>query len=248
MLNREERLQQIRETGKCDVLIVGAGINGIGAYRDLALQGVNVVLIDRDDYCSGASAASSHMIHGGVRYLENGEFRLVNEAVQERGHLLKNAPHLVEPLPTTFPIFKWISGLLNAPLQFFRLRFRPSERGAVVIKIGLMFYEWFARRGRVVPRHVMRNQPKSLEIFPDLNPEIIFTATYYDAVMNSPERLALEVLHDGTQANPNAIALNYVSLKSSKGDVVMLEDRISGEIIEIRPKVLINAAGRKSVV
>ena len=96
------------------MLIIGAGINGIGTFRDLALQGVDVALIDRSDYCSGASAASSHMVHGGIRYLENGEFRLVREAVQERNRLIEHAPHLVKPLPTTFPIFKWLSGLLNA--------------------------------------------------------------------------------------------------------------------------------------
>src|SRR4030065_2331696 len=97
-------------------LIVGAGINGIGTFRDLALNGVDVLLIDRADFCSGASAASSHMAHGGIRYLENGEFRLVREAVQEANRMIENAPHLVRPLPTTIPIFKVFSGLLNAPL------------------------------------------------------------------------------------------------------------------------------------
>jgi glycerol-3-phosphate dehydrogenase len=84
------------------VVIVGAGINGIGTFRDLALNGVDVLLIDRADFCSGASAASSHMAHGGIRYLENGEFRLVREAVRERNRLLLNAPHVVRPLPTTY--------------------------------------------------------------------------------------------------------------------------------------------------
>ena len=70
--NRSQRIQALRDMPDIDVLIVGAGINGIGTFRDLALQGVNVVLIDRGDYCSGASAASSHMVHGGIRYLENG--------------------------------------------------------------------------------------------------------------------------------------------------------------------------------
>jgi flagellar biosynthesis protein FliQ len=78
------------------------------------------------------------MAHGGIRYLENGEFRLVREAVQERNRLIQNAPHLVKPLPTTIPIFKTFSGLLNAPLKFLRLLDKPSERGALVIKIGLM--------------------------------------------------------------------------------------------------------------
>ena len=111
------------------MLIVGGGINGIGTFRDLTLQGVDTLLIDRGDFCSGASAASSRMAHGGIRYLENGEFRLVREAVQERNRMIQNAPSLVKPLPTTIPIFKTFSGLLNAPLKFLGWLEKPSERG-----------------------------------------------------------------------------------------------------------------------
>jgi len=95
------------------VLIIGAGINGIGTFRDLALQGVDVVMVDRGDFCGGASAASSHMVHGGIRYLENGEFRLVREAVHERNRLLENAPHYTKPLQTTIPMFKWFQDYLT---------------------------------------------------------------------------------------------------------------------------------------
>ena len=137
-MNRVETLALLRQHGEISVLVVGAGINGIGVFRDLALNGVDVLLIDKGDFCSGASAASSHMAHGGIRYLENGEFRLVREAVQERNRMIQNAPHLVRPLPTTIPIFRIFSGLLNAPLKFFNLLDRPRERGAVVIKLGLM--------------------------------------------------------------------------------------------------------------
>jgi glycerol-3-phosphate dehydrogenase len=126
-MNRKQILAAIRETPTISVLIIGAGINGIGTFRDLALQGVDVLIVDKGDFCSGASAASSHMVHGGIRYLENGEFRLVREAVQERNRLLQNAPHYVKPLPTTIPIFKWTSGLLNAPLKFLNLLDRPSD-------------------------------------------------------------------------------------------------------------------------
>ncbi|MCT7264616.1 FAD-dependent oxidoreductase, partial [Salmonella enterica] len=78
-----------------DVCVVGGGINGISVFRELALQGVNVLLVEKHDYCSGASAALSRMVHGGLRYLENGEFSLVRESLAERDRLLKNAPHLV---------------------------------------------------------------------------------------------------------------------------------------------------------
>ena len=79
--NESARLSSLRENPKAQVLIIGGGINGLATFRDLALQGVDVVLVEKNDYCSGASSASSHMIHGGVRYLENGEIRLVKESL-----------------------------------------------------------------------------------------------------------------------------------------------------------------------
>ena len=103
-MNREETLDAIRQNPEISVLIIGAGINGIGTFRDLALQSVDLLIVDKGDFCSGASAASSHMLHGGIRYLENGEFRLVREALRERNLLLRNAPHYVRPLPTTIPM------------------------------------------------------------------------------------------------------------------------------------------------
>ena len=118
-------VQALRDRPEADVLIIGGGINGVATFRDLALQGVDVALVERGDYVSGASSASSHMVHGGVRYLENGEFRLVQEAVVERNALVRNAPHFVKPLPTTIPINKTFSGILTAP---FRLLF-THERG-----------------------------------------------------------------------------------------------------------------------
>ncbi|PJF28119.1 MAG: hypothetical protein CUN52_13600, partial [Phototrophicales bacterium] len=88
-MGRQETLDYIRNHPDVSVLIIGGGINGIGTFRDLALQGVDVLLVEMNDFCSGASAGSSHMVHGGLRYLENGEFRLVREALTERNRLLQ---------------------------------------------------------------------------------------------------------------------------------------------------------------
>src|SRR5512137_2580977 len=120
-MDRKSIISGLKRNPEVAVLIIGGGINGIGTFRDLALQGVDTLLVDRGDFCSGASSASSHMAHGGIRYLENGEFRLVREAVQERNYMIENAPHIVRPLPTTIPIFRLFSGLLNAPLKFLGL-------------------------------------------------------------------------------------------------------------------------------
>jgi glycerol-3-phosphate dehydrogenase len=240
-MNRQEILSSLQSNPSLDVLIVGAGINGIGVFRDLALNGVNVLIVDRGDFCSGASAASSHMAHGGIRYLENGEFRLVREAVQERNLMIRNAPHLVQPLPTAIPIFKYFSGLLNAPLKFLRLLDRPSERGALVIKIGLMFYDAFTGRARTVPRHTFRGRADSLKRWPRLNPRVVSTAEYYDGLIQNPERLALEILLDGEADGGRA--LNYVSLVGGQGNAVTLRDELNLQTFNLQPRLVINAAG-----
>ena len=146
-------VQKLRTRPHAQVLIIGGGINGVGTFRDLALQGVDVALVERGDYCQGASGASSHMIHGGIRYLENGEFRLVQESVVERNRLLRIAPHYVKPLQTTIPIFSTFSGVLAAPLRFLthKQQGAPKERGAFLIKVGLSLYDFFSRDGGTVP-------------------------------------------------------------------------------------------------
>ena len=164
---------------RTQVLVIGGGINGIATFRDLALQGVDVILVERNDFCSGASAASSHMIHGGVRYLENGEFRLVRESVQERNRLLRLAPHYVRPLPTTIPIFSTFSGILSAPLRFLThtQQGKPKERGALLIKLGLTGYDSFSRDGGSVPRHQFAGRAASLAKLPELRRDVKYTAT-----------------------------------------------------------------------
>src|ERR1700710_2922436 len=191
----------LRERASADVLIIGGGINGISTFRDLALQGVDVALVERGDFLSGASSASSHMIHGGIRYLENGEFRLVDESVHERNRLLKNAPHYVRPLRTTIPIYSTVSGILSAPLRLLtHEQGHPKERGALLIKVGLVLYDTFSRDGGTVPRHRFLGRKKSLRELPKLNPGIKYTATYFDASVHEPERLGLDVLADGIAA------------------------------------------------
>ena len=241
-MNRNEILADLKFHSPA-VLIVGSGINGVGTFRDLALNGVDTLLVDRDDFCSGASAASSRMAHGGIRYLENGEFRLVREAVQERNRLIKNAPRLVKPLPTTIPIFKLFSGLLNAPLKFLGWLEKPAERGALVIKVGLIFYDAFTGKARAVPRHIFENRAHSLRKYPHLNPSINFTATYYDGLILSPERLTLELVLDGEKEGDHARALNYVSFVGINGKNVTLKDELTGILYKIQPKLIINAAG-----
>jgi len=242
-MNRNEIFATLKNKPKVSVLIVGGGINGIGTFRDLALNSVDVLLVEKGDFCSGASSASSHMAHGGIRYLENGEFRLVREAVQERNRLLQNAPHVVKPLPTTIPIFKRFSGLLNAPLKFFGILDKPSERGSLIIKLGLMIYDAYTGRQRTVPKHQFLSRTQSLAKWKQLNPDIINTAVYYDGAILRPERLAIELILDAEAENPNARALNYVSMVGGSEDTIILRDELTDETYDVRPQLVINAAG-----
>jgi glycerol-3-phosphate dehydrogenase len=183
------------------------------------------------------------MVHGGIRYLENGEFHLVREAVQERNRLIVNAPHYIKPLPTVIPIFKWFSGLFNAPLKFLRMLNKPAERGAIVIKIGLMIYDAYTRTQGTVSKHRFLTRKDSLREFPQINPDVIFTAQYYDGSMHTPERICIEMILDSEACNPEARALNYVALQNAKGNQISLKDQITGTSFIVYPKIVINAAG-----
>ena len=243
--HERDTVARVRSLPRTRVVVVGGGINGLATFRDLAMQGVDVVLVERGDFASGASAASSHMIHGGLRYLENGELRLVREAVRERNLLLRLAPHYVEPLRTTIPIFSTLSGLLAAPLRILRhspgRRSRP--RGALLIKIGLTLYDTFSRDNGAVPRHQFLGRRRSLAALPQLRPDVKYTATYYDAVVHSPERLALDVLFDGLEAHDGAHAVNYVEAIGLSNQSVELRDRQSGNEFTLNADVVVNASG-----
>lgn len=237
-------VEAIKSAPNAQVVVIGGGINGIGTFRDLALQGVEVVLLERGDFASGASGASSHMIHGGIRYLENGEFRLVRESVRERNGLLKLAPHYVKPLRTTIPIFSTFSGIMAAPLRFLTHRQgRIVERGAFLIKAGLTLYDAFSRDGGTVPRHVFRGAAASKRELPCLNANTKYTATYFDASVHEPERLALDVLMDGLASGPHARAGNYLEVVGVLDGGVRVRDRLTGQEFAIGANVIVNASG-----
>ena len=239
-------VQQLRDRPQADVLVIGGGINGIATFRDLALQGVDVALVEQGDFVSGASSASSHMIHGGIRYLENGEFRLVKESVTERNRLLRSAPHYVKPLETTIPIFSTFSGILSAPFRLLVThgRGKPRERGAALIKMGLTMYDTFSRDGGQVPRHRFLGRKRSLTELPHINPELSYTATYYDASMHDPERLALDVMHDGEVAGGDrARAANYLPAVGFTDGGVRLRDAATGDEFTFTARVVLNTSG-----
>ncbi len=239
---RPDIVKRIREDGGFDAVVIGGGINGLGVYRDLSLQGLRVLLVERNDFCSGCSAAPSRMIHGGLRYLENGEFSLVRESLAERDALLRNAPHMVRPLPTTVPIVPVFSGLWNAAASFLGRTGRPARRGAVAIKLGLSLYDLVSRRRRQLPAHRFRGARATRRLWPDLLPDLTCSATYHDAWISHPERLGIELMLDAGQAGSGSVALNYAELSARNGGYRM-HDRESGKVLAITPRVIVNAAG-----
>ena len=240
--NPAGRLAAVAGTGEVDVVILGAGINGAGLFRDLCAQGVNCLIVDKSDFGSGTSAAPSRLIHGGLKYLETGEFGLVAQSTLERNLLLKNAPHYVSPLPTVIPIFSWSKGMLAALRTLFGSTSAPRSRGAILIKIGLMIYDFYGSRNQVMPRHRMVGRRQALSEMPALNPSIVATGTYYDAKISHPERLVLELILDGLQANAASASANYTALVKSANGMLTFQPE-NGAVFSVRPKLVVNAAG-----
>lgn len=241
---RADLLKSLRQKPSTRVLIIGGGINGLSTLRELALAGVDVTLVERGDFASGASAGSSHMIHGGIRYLENGEVRLVKESLQERNRLLDNAPHYVRPLGTTIPIFSTFSGLLSAPLRLITHRsFSTKERGALLIKVGLVLYDLFGRKKGTLPRHQFHGRRKTLRHYPQMNKDVAYTAHYSDACVEQPERLAIDVLRDAMSSGDHVRALNYVEAIGLQEGNVLLRDTLSKKEFSLQVDLIINATG-----
>ena len=225
-----------------DVVIIGAGINGAGLFHDLCHQGVKCLLVEKRDFGAGTSAAPSRLIHGGLKYIETGEFRLVRESTYERNLLLMNAPHLVKPLQVVIPIRSWANGVWSAARTFLGFKTAFQSRGALLIKVGLIIYDFFGRKERVMPKHKMISRRGIQKKMPSLTNNIVGVGIYYDAMVTAPERLIFELIEDGCTAQPESRAMNWTTLVgATEGELIFH----SHEIEETRacPKILINAAG-----
>lgn len=223
-----------------EVVIIGGGVNGVGTLRDLALNGVSAVLLESGDFCGGASSASSRMAHGGLRYLEGREFRLVAEAARERNLLLQDAPHLVKPLETVVPLDALVSGLPGAVLRFLGLSKRPGPLSLAALKGGLVLYEWFGSRRRVLPRHRMVLQRPDFP--PGLPARVRAVVSYFDGQILGPEALVMEMLGEAC-ANPQVAAINHVAWDQASPGLLTVTDPITGAQATLRPQIIVNAAG-----
>jgi glycerol-3-phosphate dehydrogenase len=191
------------------VLILGAGINGCALARELLLNGVSVCLVDRADISSGATSASSRLIHGGLRYLEYGDFKLVRESLAERTRLLRLAPQFVRPLRLVIPVSNRFGGVSRSLRRFLgsvgEASGRPhrrelagdlphAARGWWLVRLGLWFYDRYAR-DPTLPR----SQSVAIEHSqaPPVNrAKYRWLCAYYDAQINYPERFVVALLED----------------------------------------------------
>jgi glycerol-3-phosphate dehydrogenase len=217
-----------------DVLVVGGGITGAGVALDAAGRGLRTALVERGDFAAGTSSRSSKLVHGGLRYLQQKEFRLVYEALAERQRLLRLAPHLVKPLPFLIPVFA--SGLAG------QARARAYARG-----VGTALWMYDATGGaRIGKLHKRLSKREALELMPDLDGRRLAAGfLYYDARVDDA-RLTLSVTK--TAASLGAVTVNRVEatgLVRAGGRVggAVLTDRLTGRSIEARARVVINAAG-----
>jgi glycerol-3-phosphate dehydrogenase len=209
-----------------DLIVVGGGINGAAIAREAQLSGIDVLLVERDDLCSGTSARSTRLIHGGLRYLEHAGFSLVYESLAERERLLKTAPHLVEPLEIYLPLT------------------HDSRRGPLMIRLGMWLYDLLSLR-KSLPSHRMLNRDEILESLPGLNPdELIGGAAYFDAQIRFPERLVLENALDA-EANGATLALHTTvrELLVEDGRIAGVAFESAGTIGRAFAPIVVNAAG-----
>jgi glycerol-3-phosphate dehydrogenase len=248
-MNMKPGLEMSRTLEKQDpvhysVLIIGAGINGCGTFRDLCLQGVDCLLIDKSDICSGASAAPSRLIHGGIKYLETHEFRLVKESAMERNRLLRNAPHYVKALEVVFPAKTWFGGLKDAVLGYLGFNARIKERGAVLIEIGLRIYDLYSRKVQALPDHRFCSKTTLRKNFPAITRDAVAAGLYYEGRITHAERLGLELVVDGLAAQPASGLRTYTEVAGKpEGRTLTLKDLISGETCTVTADVVINAGG-----
>ncbi|MFZ4287378.1 glycerol-3-phosphate dehydrogenase/oxidase [Variovorax sp. HJSM1_2] len=223
------------------VVVVGAGINGVGVFRDLCLQGVECLLVDKGDVGSGASSAPSRMIHGGLRYLENAEFSLVREAASERNNLLAIAPHLVKPLHTVIPLRSWFGGMFGSAMRFFGGHPPAQSRGVVAVALGLCLYDFMGRSQRTLPKHALRRL--SSEDRALLAPDVRWTAHFFDAWISHPERLMHELIAQAHHDQPQSLVSNYCQLTACAGNTLTLCDVDTGAEAQVTADVVVNATG-----
>jgi glycerol-3-phosphate dehydrogenase len=224
-LNREQLIQQLDSSKEWDICIIGGGATGLGAAVDATTRGFKTILFEQFDFAKGTSSRSTKLVHGGVRYLQQGNVKLVMEALKERGLLLQNAPHLAKNQKFIVPNYKWWEGSFYG--------------------IGLKVYDWMAGSLGLGPSQILSRE-ETLELAPTLEPEGLRGGVIYHDGQFDDARLAINIAQ--TAAENNAVVLNYFPVTgllkvNDKINGVKVRDSLSGMEYEIKSKTVINATG-----
>lgn len=224
-MNRDTMVTAARDGRTWDVVVIGGGATGLGAAVEAASRGYDTLLLEAGDFAQGTSSRSTKLVHGGVRYLRQGDVSLVLEALRERGLLLHNAPHLVHHLSFVVPAYDWWEGPFYG--------------------VGLKLYDMLAGRLGLGPsEHLSREE--TLERIPTIEPEGLRGGiVYYDGQFDDA-RLAITLAR--TAASHGATLVNYTpvtGLRKADGLVrgLMARDEETGKSFEISARVVVNATG-----
>jgi glycerol-3-phosphate dehydrogenase len=224
-IKRQQIIGELRQQTSWDVIVVGGGATGLGAAVDAASRGYRTLLLEAHDFAKGTSSRATKLLHGGVRYLAQGDIALVRHALRERGLLRQNAPHLARTTGFLIPTYSWFS--------------------EVFYGVGMKVYDLLAGRLNLFPSHTLSRRA-ALEAMPTLEGQGLVGAVVYSDGQFDDARLAITL--NRTLQSLGGTALNYapvVGLLKSNGKVagVRVKDSETAEEIEISGKVVINATG-----
>src|SRR5512136_1172536 len=225
-MTRAELLQQIKDPKQIwDIIVIGGGATGLGCAVEAASRGYRTLLIEQSDFAKATSSRSTKLIHGGVRYLKQGNLSLVLEALHERGHLLKNAPHLVHNLSFVVPLYDWWEGPFYG--------------------IGLKFYDMMAGRLGLGPSRLLSRE-ETLERLPTMDPRGLRGGVIYHDGQFDDSRLAITLAR--TLENLGGIPLNYMRVTGlvKTGGLtsgVRVHDMEEGREYTLKARGVINATG-----
>jgi glycerol-3-phosphate dehydrogenase len=211
-----------------DVLVIGGGIYGAWTAYDAALRGLRVAIVEKNDWASGTSSASSKLLHGGLRYLEQLHFGLVRKSLEERRLLSRLAPHQVHPLRFLIPLY------------------RDARVGRFRLQTGLWLYDRLAGNDQPVAPHRSLRRREVCERFPFLSPDNLTGGLIYGDCQTDDALMVIEIISGAVAAG--AAAVNYAEATSliKRGDRVVgarVRDTVGGEEFEIEASIVVNAAG-----
>ncbi len=226
-MNREENINQLIDSEKVwDIAVIGGGSSGLGVALDAISRGLSVILLEKADFAKGTSSRSTKLVHGGVRYLAQGDVMLVFEALKERGKLLKNAPHLAHDQPFIIPIYTW--------------------KDRIQYSVGLKLYDWMSGRLSIGKSEFISKKETIKRIPAVLQKGLMGGVVYYDGQFDDA-RLALDIAQTVDEAG--ACVLNYTKVsslekhESGKISGLKIQDTLNGKKYSIKAKMVVNATG-----